>query len=223
MRGTIGSAQAIDPMLEKPRGDLVELLFGMIDDESPQPRFHILEISLGLAACLQGVEVIIGRFGDRDLLHRDRVSPSMLRCRLNNPVSPDKLGRLGKSLHGAFQRDIEAFEELAALDEGGGIAEIDASGGHVLIAKIDCDSVGFSECGRVAIEALSPPFAGQVIDDDERGVLALLVSVVPIDGHRGGANFDGVWESLREGHSVASCPKTVPNFEELILMEVSIC
>jgi hypothetical protein len=69
----------------------------------------------------------------------------MLHCRLNNPVSPDKLGRLGKSLHGAFQRDVEAFEELAALDEGGCIAEIDASGGHVLVAEIDCDSVGFSE------------------------------------------------------------------------------
>ena len=92
-----------------------------------------------------------------------------------------------------------------------------------MVAEIDGNSVGLSECGRVAIKALSSPFAGQVVDDDERGVLPLLVSVVPINGHRGGANFDGVWESLREGHSVANCPKTVPNFEELKLVGISFC
>jgi hypothetical protein len=32
-----------------------------------------------------------------------------------------------------------------ALDEAGCISEINASGGHVLVAEIDCDSVGFSE------------------------------------------------------------------------------
>jgi hypothetical protein len=66
---------------------------------------------------------------------------------VDNPVSPPrtKLGRLGKSLYGASERAVEAFEELVALDEGGCIAEIDASGGHVLVAEIDSNSVGFSE------------------------------------------------------------------------------
>jgi len=72
------------------------------------------------------------------------------RCLENSRRQPGepprtKLGRLGIRLYGALQRDVEAFEELVALDEGGCIAEIDASGGYVLVTEIDSNSVGVSE------------------------------------------------------------------------------
>jgi hypothetical protein len=63
-----------------------------------------------------------------------------------------EFGGFSEGLNRVFDGSTETVEELAALNERGCVLKTNATGSEVLIAEIDSDSVGFGECGWVAIK-----------------------------------------------------------------------